>query len=98
MNVEKAETYTVREAKYGNGTFYYTDCGNRMYSIRGKLAYHRKLCPKCFMKGKYVTLYARGSKEAREYWDKKGRDKELENTLIYDDEKDEFVNYYDFLG
>lgn len=65
------ETYQVTEEKNGNGTFFFTDCGNRMYSTKGEMAYHGKLCPKCFLKGKQVTLYIRGSKEANEYWDKK---------------------------
>lgn len=42
-----------------------------MYSNRDEMAYHGCLCLKCFMKGKYVTLYIRGSKEANEYWKKK---------------------------
>ena len=50
------ETYRVSPStgKEG-GTFYFTDCGNRMYSLRGEMAYHRKICPKCgrilFMRG-----------------------------------------------
>lgn len=65
------ETYQITPAKNGKGTFFYTDCGNRMYSINDEMAYHGKLCPACFLKSKYVTLYIRGSKEANEYWDKK---------------------------
>ena len=53
------ETYRYREAVNGLGTFYYTDCGNRMYSVRDPMAYHGKLCPKC-----RKTLYIRGSEEA----------------------------------
>lgn len=56
---KKCETYDYREAVGGLGTFFYTDCGNRMYSVRGPLAYHGCLCPKC-----WKTLYIRGSKEA----------------------------------
>lgn len=65
------ETYRVLPEENGHGTFFFTDCGNRMYSNRDEMAYHGCLCPKCFMKGKYVTLYIRGSKEANEYWKKK---------------------------
>lgn len=40
--------------------------GNRMYSVSSDpMAYHGKLCPKCFMQNKYVTLYIRGSEEAK---------------------------------
>ncbi len=53
------ETYRYREAVGGLGTFFYTDCGNRMYSVCGPMIYHGKLCPKC-----WKTLYIRGSKEA----------------------------------
>ena len=64
-------TYRVAPEKNGNGTFFYTDCGHQMFSIKDEMAYHGYLCPACFWKGKYVTLYIRGSKEANEYWDKK---------------------------
>lgn len=76
------ETYQATEEKHGKGTFFYTDCGNVMYSINGKTAYHGKLCPKCFWEGKQVTLYIRGSKEANEHWKQRfGRgEMELEST------------------
>lgn len=61
------ETYRVTPEKDGNGTFFITDCGNKMYSVKGKMAYHGCLCPGCLYKGKQVTLYIRGSKEANEY-------------------------------
>lgn len=64
------ETYRVLPEENGNGTFFFMDCGNKMYSIKGEMAYHGCLCPACFWKGKQVTLYIRGSKEANEYWDK----------------------------
>lgn len=70
------ETYQVTSEKNGNGTYFFTDCGNRMYSIKGGIAYHRYLCPACLCRGKQVVLYLRGTKEANEYWDKKlGREK-----------------------
>ena len=65
------ETYRVTQEANGNGTFFFTDCGNRMYSVRDEMAYHGCLCPACFYRGKQVTLYIRGSKEANEYLDKK---------------------------
>ena len=58
------ETYRVTPEIHGNGTYFFTDCGHRMYSIRDKMAYHGCLCPACFLKGKRVTLYIRGSEEA----------------------------------
>ena len=61
-----AETYRFTRSEDGNGTFYFTDCGNRLYSVSSDpMAYHGKLCPKCFMQNKYVTLYIRGSEEAK---------------------------------
>lgn len=58
------ETYQATNEKHGNGTFFFTDCGNRMYSVQNDYeAYHGCICPKC---GK--TLYMRGTKEANEYW------------------------------
>lgn len=67
MLKDKIETYQTTPAAHDEHkrTFYFTDCGNRMYSVRGSTAYHGKICPKC---GK--TLYIRGSKEAFEFFDK----------------------------
>ena len=56
----ETESYQTTPAKYRRGTYYFTDCGNRMYSVRDEMAYHGKLCPKC---GR--TLYIRGSKELK---------------------------------
>ena len=64
-------TYQATSENYGNGTFFFTDCGHRMYSIRDDMAYHGCLCLACLRKGIQRTLYIRGSKEANEYWDKK---------------------------
>lgn len=64
------ETYQTTPSKDGKGIFFFTDCGNRMYCIENNpMKYHGCLCPKCFMKGKQVTLYIRGSKEANEYFE-----------------------------
>lgn len=64
MTIEEA-TYQYLEEAHGNGMFFYTDCcGNRMYNInKDPMTYHGKLCPKCFWKGKSVTLYLRGTEE-----------------------------------
>lgn len=71
------ETYQATSEAHGNGTFFFTDCGNRMYSIENNWnVYHGCLCPACLNKGKQVVLYIRGSKEANEYWDKKLNKKE----------------------
>ena len=64
-------TYQTTEEKHGNGTFFFTDCGHNMYSVRDDMAYHGCLCPACFSKGIQTILYIRGSKESNEYWDNK---------------------------
>ena len=64
-------TYQTTPELHGNGTFFFTDCGHKMYSVKDERAYHGRLCPNCLYNGKQTTLYIRGSKEANEYWDKK---------------------------
>lgn len=64
-------TYQTTEEKNRNGTYFFTDCGHKMYSIKDKMAYHGCLCPSCMYNGIQRTLYIRGSKEANEYWYKK---------------------------
>lgn len=64
-------TYQTTPEVHGNGTFFFTDCGHKMYSIRNEMAYHGCLCPGCFNKGVQRILYIRGSKEANEYWNKR---------------------------
>ena len=62
--MEKVEaTYQYLEEKNGIGMFFYTSCcGNRMYSVSNNpMFYHGKLCPKCFLNNKSVTLYLRGT-------------------------------------
>ena len=71
-------TYQVTPAANDNGTYYFTDCGHRMYSVLGPEAYHNKLCPGCMREGKQTVLYIRGSQEANEIMDerfKKGETK-----------------------
>lgn len=43
------ETYAFTPEANGNGTYFFTDCGNRMYSVRDEMAYHGCLCPACFI-------------------------------------------------
>lgn len=64
------KTYAATPEANGNGTYFFTDCGNRMYSVRDEMAYHGCLRPGCLYRVKQVTLYIRGSKEANEYWNK----------------------------
>lgn len=60
------ETYQATPEKHGEGTFFFTDCGNTMYSVRNDyMAYHGCYCPKCMSQGKQVLLYMRGTKEAQ---------------------------------
>lgn len=61
-------TYQTTPEKHGKGTYYFTDCGHQMYSVKDTMAYHGCLCPGCLNKGIQRTLYIRGSKEANEYW------------------------------
>ena len=69
-------TYQTTPEVNGNGIFFFTDCGHRMFSIRGKNAYHGCLCPACLWKGIQTTLYIRGSEEANKYWDEKLKKRE----------------------
>lgn len=64
--INNCATYQITQEVHGEGTFFFTDCcGNRMYTpFNDKMAYHGRLCPKCFWKGKSVTLYLRGTEEA----------------------------------
>ena len=64
-------TYQETPEKHGNGTFFFTDCGHSMYSVKNDMAYHECLCPGCSSKGIQTILYIRGSKESNEYWDNK---------------------------
>ena len=64
-------TYQTTPEKHGDGTFFFTDCGHNMYSVRDDMAYYGCLCPVCFNKGIQTILYIRGSKESNEYWDNK---------------------------
>lgn len=67
---EEFETYQHSPSTCGRGTFYFTDCRNRMYSVRDSEAYHGCLCPKCFWSNKNKTLLMRGTPEANEYMER----------------------------
>ncbi len=75
------ELYSATPEKHGHGTFFYTECGNVMYSVNDDMAYHGKLCPRCFLKGKMVTLYIRGSEEAKRVIDRRMSDDRLVQRL-----------------
>lgn len=68
-------TYQTTTEKHGSGTFFFTDCGHRMHSVKNSMVYHGCMCPACLCNGIQRVLYIRGSKEANEYWDKKLREK-----------------------
>ena len=59
----EGSTYRYLQEANGHGIFVQTDCcDNRMYSVSNDpMRYHGRLCPKCFMKNRYVTLYMRGT-------------------------------------
>ena len=60
MEKPDTETYCCTAEKNGRGTFFFTDCGNQMYSVSNDWKeYHEKLCPRC---GR--VLYLRGTDEA----------------------------------
>ena len=61
-------TYQVTPEKHGQGFFFFTDCGHKMYSVKNERAYHGCYCPTCFSNGIQTVLYISGSKEANEYW------------------------------
>lgn len=48
MNIE---TYQTTPEKNDDGTFFFTDCGHNMYSIRDNMEYHGCLCLGCSWKG-----------------------------------------------
>lgn len=57
------ETYQTTPSKNGEGIFFFTDCGNRMYYIdNDDMKYHKCICPKC-----RKTLLLRGTPEATKF-------------------------------
>ena len=66
MSITHGEsTYRYLQEANGHGIFVQTDCCcSRMYSVSNDpMHYHGRLCPRCFMKNRYVTLYLRGTEE-----------------------------------
>ena len=64
MSITHGEsTYRYLQEAQGHGIFVQTDCCNsRMYSVSNDpMRYHGRLCPRCFMNNRYVTLYLRGT-------------------------------------
>lgn len=70
-------TYQTTPEKHDKETFFFTNCGHNMYSIRDSMAYHGYLCPGCLYKGIHTTLYIRGSEEANSYWNDKRKDHKI---------------------
>ena len=64
-------TYQTTPSKDGKGTFYFTDCGHEMYSVKGPEAYHGCLCPGCAYKHIDTILYICGSEEANAFLDER---------------------------
>lgn len=46
-------TYQARPEIHGNGTFFFTDCGHNMYSIKDNMTYHGCLCPDCLWRNRF---------------------------------------------
>ena len=65
-------TYQIIPKQNGNGTYFFTDCGHWMFSIRDQMAYHGCLCPGCLYNGQSTTLYIRGSEESNKHISKTG--------------------------
>ncbi len=61
----KTETYMVRSSIGGrkSGSYIATQCGNLIYTINDPMDFNGVLCPKCFYKGKHVTLVYKGDIE-----------------------------------
>lgn len=66
--MNRIEIYQTSPDQHGNGMFFFTECGNLMYSVSNDpMTYHGKLCPKCAAEGEQVTLYIAGSEEHLKY-------------------------------
>lgn len=46
----KTAVYDTSPEINGNGTFFFTECGHKMYSVKDDMAYHGCLCPGCLTK------------------------------------------------
>ncbi len=61
------ELYQITPDVSGKGLFYFTECGNKMYSTgNDPLTYNGKLCPKCLNEGKVKMLILAGTPKAKE--------------------------------
>ena len=71
-------TYRYLQEANGQGIFAQTDCCNsKMYIVdNDPMRFHGRLCPKCFMKNKYVTLYLRGTAEGIRVFEQNRKDGE----------------------
>ena len=71
-------TYRYLQEARGHGLFVYTDCCNSsMYSASNDpMRFHGRLCPRCFMKNRYVTLYMRGTEEGVRVFEQNRKDGE----------------------
>lgn len=71
MSITHGEsTYRYIQEAHGHGIFVQTDCCNsRMYSVdNDPMRFHGRLCPRCFMASKYITLYLRGTDDGMRVW------------------------------
>lgn len=55
--VTEMAVYDTSPEINGNGTFFFTECRHKMYSVKDDMAYHGCLCPGCLTKGKQTILY-----------------------------------------
>lgn len=79
MNITHGEsTFRYIQEASGHGIFVQTDCCNsRMYSVdNDPMRFHGRLCPKCFMQNKYVTLYLRGTEDGIRVFNAEGSENE----------------------
>ena len=81
MGKTNIATYQTTPAIHDRGTFFFTDCGHRMYSVNDEMTYHNCYCPGCFSNGIRTVLYIRGSEESNEHWDEKIKNGELPKIL-----------------
>ena len=91
-------SYQPTPSKDGKGTFYFTDCGHGMYSLKGPEAYHGCLCPGCAYKHVDTILYIRGSEEANAILDEKIKNGTFPKILKVWKEEDNEDRYWNSRG
>ena len=91
-------TYQTTPSKNGKGTFYFTDCGHEMYSVKEPEAYHGRLCPGCLYKHVVTILYIRGSEEANAILDERIKNGTFLKILKVWKEKDNEDRYWNSRG